>query len=117
VAVDYPGAVANGTVTKASEYAEMREFSATAVHRLQDLPETKEKAALLLGVEALQTAVERKAAAADVAEIAHRVAGGLLLAYPFSVAPAAAPDLQRGAALFAQNCSAARSSSSRPDGP
>lgn len=117
VAVDYAGAVANGTVTKASEYAEMREFSAAAVQRLQDLPETKRKAALLLEVEALRTAVERKAVADDVAAIAHRAADGLLLAYPFSVAPAAVPDLQRGAALFAQNCSACHGAHGDGDGP
>lgn len=117
VAVDYPGAVANGAVTKASEYAEMREFSATAVRRLRDLPETQGKAALLPEAEALQAAVERKAASGDVAAIAHRLADGLLLAYPFSVAPAVVPDPKRGAAVFAQNCSACHGARGDGDGP
>ena len=39
VAVDYGGAVANGAVLKASEYAEMQEFSATAERQLGELPD------------------------------------------------------------------------------
>ena len=47
VAVDYGGAVANGAVLKASEYAEMQEFSATAERQLGELPDQTDKGRLL----------------------------------------------------------------------
>ena len=37
IAVDYRGAVADGRVTSPSEYAEMREFSASVTRRLGDV--------------------------------------------------------------------------------
>ena len=117
VAVDYAGAVANGIVVKPSEYAEMREFSDTAVKRIEDLPAAAGKAALLMQAEQLQRAVEQKAAAAEVAGLAHAAADRLLLEYPIPTAPAAAPDLSRGAALFAQDCVACHGARGAGDGP
>src|SRR6476661_6016135 len=47
VAVDYGGAVQNGRVVSDSEFAEMREFTATAERQLQSLPVTGARPALL----------------------------------------------------------------------
>ena len=117
VAVDYAGAVANGSVVKASEYAEMREFSNTAVKRIEDLPASAGKAALLTQAQQLQRAVEQKAGAAEVAGLAHAAADRLLLAYPIATAPTAVPDLSRGAELFGQDCVACHGARGAGDGP
>lgn len=47
IAVDYPGAVADGKVTSPSEYAEMNEFAAASKKRIAALAPTKGKEALL----------------------------------------------------------------------
>src|SRR5205085_5439508 len=57
VAVEYPGAVANGRVTSQSEFAEMREFSASVTQRLGALPANPAKAELVAEARALEAAV------------------------------------------------------------
>ena len=106
VAVDYGGAVANGTVLKASEYAEMQEFVATAERQLGELPSKTDKARLLQQATELRRAVANKADPAIVAQLAHALSSAVQKAYPFPVAPAAVPDLARGAQLFQAQCAA-----------
>src|SRR5205085_12029983 len=47
LAVDYGGAVKDGKVIAADEYAEMQEFAQTASQQLGSLPDKPEKPALL----------------------------------------------------------------------
>lgn len=117
VAVDYHGAVFDGAVVKESEYAEMREFSEAAVKRLQDLPATSGKDGLLAKAQGLKDAVAQRAPPALVASMAHDLADGLLLLYPIPTAPAKPPDLERGAALFAQQCVSCHGARGGGDGP
>ena len=117
VAVDYAGAVANGAVVKPSEFAEMREFSSTAKKRLQQLPQADGKDALLAKAEALENAVASKSAPAQVAGLAHALADGVLLLYPIPMAPAQAPNLARGAAVFSEQCVGCHGARGAGDGP
>ena len=117
VAVDYAGAVVNGAVVKPSEFSEMQEFSATARKRLEELPPVKGKETLLAQAEALQKAVADKSPATQVAGLAHTLADGVLLLYPIPIAPAKAPDLARGAAVFAAQCVACHGARGAGDGP
>lgn len=117
VAVDYAGAVANGAVIKPSEFAEMREFSSTARQRLEQLPAADGKDALVAKAAALEKAVADKSPPPQVAALAHGIADGVLLLYPIPVAPAKAPDLARGAAVFAQQCVACHGAHGAGDGP
>ena len=117
VGVDYAGAVANGSVTKPSEYAEMQEFSAAARKRLQELPAAAGKDALLSKAEALESAVATKSSPTQVAALAHQLADGVLLLYPIPTAPVKAPDLARGGAMFAQQCVACHGAAGGGDGP
>ena len=91
MAVDYGGAVANGAVLKASEYAEMQEFSATAERQLGELPDQTDKGRLLQQATALRAAVAAKADPASVAKLAHALSSAVQKAYPFPVAPTAMP--------------------------
>lgn len=117
LAVDYAGAVADGRVKSVSEYAEMVEFSSSVRQRLAALPATPATPRLLMEAEALQAAIARKAPPIQVASLAHKLAGDLLDAYPTPLAPAKAPDLARGAALYAEQCSGCHGDTGAGDGP
>ena len=104
VAVDYAGAVDRGQVKSQTEYAEMTEFAASITERLTRLPASPAKAALVAGAARLRSLIAKKGAPDEVARLAHGLAADLLKAYPIALAPGGAPDLLRGATLFAQNC-------------
>src|SRR4051794_260139 len=72
VAGDYGGAVQNARVISDSEFAEMREFTATAERQLQSLPVNGARPSLLAAAHELRSAVDARAPAADVASRARR---------------------------------------------
>lgn len=78
MAVDYGGAVANGAVTSASEYAEMTEFAAGVSTRLRALPATPERQSLIQRASQLQGVIARKGSAQQVAALAYGLAADLL---------------------------------------
>ena len=117
MAVDYGGAVSQGKVTSASEYAEMTEFAASVSARLSTLPSTPAREKLIEGAGRLQGVIAAKGAPEEVARLAHGLAADLLKAYPVPLAPAKAPDLARGAALFAQNCASCHGVTGDGHGP
>jgi len=104
VAVDYSGAVQDGRIVSEAEYAEMREFSASVSRRLAALPAHPQRASLVAEAGRLEAAIARRDAPAEVAGLAHGLAARLLAAYPAPRAPQAAPDLARGALLYAEHC-------------
>ena len=104
VSVDYGGAVSDGKVISAAEYAEMLEFTASVTERLTALPPAPSKAELIRQAKALQVAVQRKAPADEVARLAKALGASLLAAYPTPLAPASAPDVGGAAALYQQQC-------------
>src|SRR5215212_11192314 len=70
VAVDYGGAVRDGKVVSASEYAEMREFSGSVVEKVEALPSTAAKAQLVRESTRFKALIERKSPPAEVAAAA-----------------------------------------------
>ncbi|MGN2254263.1 FTR1 family protein [Frateuria sp. GZRe12] len=117
LATDYAGAVRDGKVISASEYAEMREFAATVRQRLAQLPARPGSPALQAQAAQLVQLIDAKAATADVARQAHGLADALLAAYPVPTAPAHLPDLARGAALYQQTCAACHGAIGQGNGP
>jgi high-affinity iron transporter len=117
LAVDYSGAVSNGKVLSASEYSEMREFSAAVREKMAALPEKPGKAALVAGSDRLRAAIDRKASPAEVAAIAHSIGADLLRAYPVAMAPSAMPDVGRGARLYASTCASCHGATGHADTP
>ncbi len=117
IAIDYGGAVSNGAVLSASEYAEMQEFATAAERQLGELPRRDATAALQTQAAGLRRAIADKVDPAAVAQLAHGLASGVLKAYPFSIAPAAAPDLRRGAQLFQSQCATCHGPQGHGDGP
>ncbi len=116
VAVDYIGAVAGGAVISEAEYAEMTEFAATALARLTALPPGASQPALVAEATQLQAAIAAFTEPREVARLAHALADGLLAAYPVPMAPAAAPNLARGGAVFAEKCASCHGIDGRGDG-
>jgi high-affinity iron transporter len=104
LAVDYGGAVHAGKVVSASEYAEMREFSASAADKIGALPANPAKASLVAESKRFAALIEHKASQQQVAAAAHTLGQHLLAAYPVPLGPKQAPDLARGDQLFQQNC-------------
>ena len=104
VAVDYRGAVVDGRITNAAEYAEMVEFSSTVEAKIAMLPAKPGRTSLVAEASALRNLIVRKASPDDVATTARALSGQLLAEYPVPLAPTGAPNVQRGAGLYAQNC-------------
>lgn len=118
LAVDYGGAVAeDGRIVSPSEYDEMVEFAQQVHDRLTALPVAPAQPSLVARTESLQAAISRKASPAEVAGLAKRLKDDLLAAYPVPLAPAAPPDLVRGAALYADQCAACHGARGAGDGP
>lgn len=117
VAVDYPGAVAGGRVINKAEYVEMEEFSSSIQARISELPPHTARAELLRDAKGLKAAVTSKAEPSLIASSARQLGRKLLAAYPVPLAPSSLPDLGRGAALYAQNCSSCHGASGNGRGP
>jgi high-affinity iron transporter len=117
LAVDYAGAVKDGKVIAADEYAEMQEFAQTAGQQLAGLPDKPGKAALLEQAASLKGAIAAKAAAGEVGGQARQLAAALLAAYPVPVAPSNAPSLERGLALYQAQCASCHGATGHGDGP
>jgi high-affinity iron transporter len=104
IAVDYREAVRGGKVVNPAEFQEMAEFSASVRERLATLPDNAAKRDLVAGADRLRATIAAKAPTEEVEKQARALAGRLLAAYPVPLAPPAAPDLGRGAALYQQQC-------------
>lgn len=117
IAVDYRGAIADGRIVSQAEYDEMREFSASVTQRLGALPARPARAGLVGEARALEAAVARMAPPAEVDRLARGLGQRLLAAYPVPLAPAAVPDLARGARLYAENCASCHGATGNADTP
>jgi len=117
IAVDYPAAVEDGEVISEFEYAEMREFAASVATRLETLPPTPERDALIDRTGELEAAIAGKVPPPEVAGLARGLADDLLAAYPVTLAPTSAPDLARGAEIYAAECAACHGAEGAGDGP
>ena len=117
LAVDYGGAVRDGAVIDAGEYAEMVEFASLAQEHIAALPERAQRETLQDEAAHLAAAIARKAPADEVARIARGLADALLAAYPIAIAPETPPDAARGSALYRENCASCHGLEGRGDGP
>ncbi|WP_374487312.1 FTR1 family protein [Zoogloea sp.] len=117
LAVDYGRSVKEGQVASEAEYAEMQEFAQAAERQLAELPATPAAPALASDAAELRALIAQKASAASVGEQARKLAGGLIAAYPVSMAPGKLPDLQRGATLYQSQCASCHGVSGHADGP
>lgn len=116
LAVDYGKAVKDGAVISQDEYAEMREFAATAERQLTELPATAALTNLQKEATVLRQSIAARAEPAIVGKQARRLANALLAAYPVSMAPNKSPDLGHGARLYQNQCASCHGATGRADG-
>lgn len=117
IAVDYAGAVRDGQVVEAGEYAEMHEFAAVVRTQLAALPPAPQQPQLLAAAADLVAAVAAKAQPEAVAAQARALARDLMAQYPFAAVPVRSPDLARGAQLYVEHCSSCHGVNGHGDGP
>ncbi|MCF6760855.1 cytochrome c/FTR1 family iron permease [Pseudomonas fragi] len=117
IGADYPPTVENGKVIDETEYREQLEFLAVLKGLIADLPQRSERDELVQGVNALQTAIEKREDGTAVAREARQLGAKLAVAYEVSQAPAITPDPTRGAPLYAQHCSVCHGETGAGDGP
>ncbi|CAN5392750.1 cytochrome c/FTR1 family iron permease [soil metagenome] len=117
LAVDYGGAVKDGAVVSASEFAEMQEFAETSEARIATLDARPERDALIAEAGALSAAIAAKSDPAKVASLAKGLANHLLAVYPVPSSPSAPPSLSAGAALYQAQCAACHGATGHGDGP
>lgn len=117
VAVDYAGAVADGKVIDEAEYAEMREFTASAIGRIEALPAHARRDALVAQARALAQAVQARAQPGAVAQAARDLRSAIIDAYGVRTAPVDPPDLALGRRIYAEHCAACHGADGRGDGP
>lgn len=117
LAADYAGALQDGRIVSPSEFAEMQEFAQTARAKIAALDAGPEQPSLLRAADELRHAIDAKADASKVAALATQLGNRLLAAYPMPLAPAAAPDVQAGARLYAAECAGCHGAAGRGDGP
>lgn len=117
IAVDYAGAVQDGTVINPAEYAEMQEFAATASEKIAALPANTRQPELREDAAHLVELIEGHASPDEVARQARSMATALVAAYPVPLAPAQPPDVDRGAVLYQQMCTACHGVAGAGDGP
>jgi len=117
IAVDYPGAVADGKIVSQVELDEMTEFSATANTLIAELPASSAKAALARQAGDLERLIAARAPAPTIATAARGLAADLIKAYPVPLAPTSPPDVAHGKALYAEHCASCHGATGAGDGP
>lgn len=116
ISVDYRGAVGNGQIIEQAEYTEMQEFATTARTQLAALPDKPGRAALLEAAANLVKAIDRRDTPDSVARLSRELADKVLATYSIPLAPTAVPDIARGRALYASDCTSCHGPAGAGDG-
>jgi high-affinity iron transporter len=115
-AADYGGAVANGVVVSATEYAEqlalIDEAQGIAARLAGD---ARAPSDLKAAVDAVRSKVESKASEADVEGAIDVVRAKVTASFRLMEAPTTPPDPKRGEALFQEHCALCHGATGRAD--
>lgn len=117
IAVDYAGAVEDGKIKSVDEYKEMREFAGQAQEMIKGLQANPAQPALLAEATSLAQAIDAKTATSVISTRASALRWAVIRAYNVQVTPKSAPELKRGAGLYAAQCAVCHGVGGRGDGP
>ena len=117
IAQDYGGAVADGKVVSAQEFAEMGEFSRSALQLGAELPQLSGNPEIRTQLRVLANLIEHRGPPSEVARQARLIKNEIIERTHLQVAPATWPNLERGARLFQQGCAACHGATGLGDGP
>lgn len=113
---DYKNSVQGGRVVSEPEYREMKEF-AVRIGELGGQLQPDARAEIEPALKQVTAAIERKADALEVAELARAVKDKLVARYGIATHPRRMPTLQAGQKIFAENCAQCHGAAGRGDGP
>jgi high-affinity iron transporter len=116
VSVDYPEFVRDGKVLDKAEYEEQLEFASQSAMLLAKLPAVPQQARLLVQANQLKARIVAKAPGPEITALAVALRWDMIEAYGLAVAPRTAPDLKRGASIYASHCAACHGAQGRGDG-
>lgn len=119
VAADYAGAVRDGQVISAAEYAEQRNLLGEAQKLVAGLAagSAADRAALEEQLQALLRAVDERAPLEQVQERCRAVRAALRDRFHLHLVPTGPVSFERAAQLFQKNCASCHGPTGRADGP
>jgi high-affinity iron transporter len=117
LAADYGGAVQNGKVLSASEYAEQMEFIGMANEMGATLAKSPDYANVQKDLATLKRFVSHKEDAEKVSALALQIRNEVLNISKLEVAPSRWPSLKNGQTLFAERCASCHGVTGKGDGP
>tara|TARA_B110001454_G_scaffold219192_1_gene251172 strand:+ start:56846 stop:58729 length:1884 start_codon:yes stop_codon:yes gene_type:complete len=116
LAKDYGGAVHDGKVVSASEYAEQIEFADIVRKNALGTEKLNTDSAFLEEVKSLQEIIRSKGSTDKVAKLARKLQQDAIRIAKIDVAPSSTPDLSNGAKLYQTSCSACHGNTGFGDG-
>jgi high-affinity iron transporter len=116
LAADYPGTVENGEIVNELEYSEQIEFAGQIATNFGALGVASDDP-LAAQLASFEAAIRARAAGDAVAQQARGLAEAVRERFDVRAAPARAPDLANGAALYATQCASCHGATGFGDGP
>ena len=116
LAKDYGGAVQNGKVASESEYAEQLEFAGLVSKNANSVSKLSADPTFIKEIADLEALIKNKGSAEEVSRVARKLQQDAIRLAEIEVAPKTPPDLQVGAKLFQQHCTACHGNAGHGDG-
>jgi len=117
IGVDYPNTVRDGQVINPTEYAEQQEFATRANTLIASLPAGAARDNAQAQADELRRLIDSKANGPVVSRHSEQMRAALIGALQVVTTPRGAPDLARGATLFAQQCGSCHGADGMGNGP
>lgn len=117
VGADYADAVADGRVVNEDEYQEMLDFSSGIRVLVTSLPDDEARDQLLRHADELIAQVDSKVSPEEISALISEMRRFVVQNYGGIVLPRSPPDLDRGAALYAEQCAGCHGATGNGLGP
>lgn len=117
VGSDYSGAVQNGKVVNAFEYAEQKEFTKSMIEMAETDATLKKSEALRSGLMRLNELVQKKAPQEEIRKTSDILKTEVFKLSSLPKAPEKWPNIKHGKEVFSQNCAQCHGPTGRGDGP
>jgi len=117
IGADYAEAVTDGRVVDPGEFEEMLDFSAGVQQLVIALPKGDPRTNLQQQAETLTQQITGKASPVEIRTLTAAMRRAVIAGYNVTAIPRQTPDLQRGAALYTEQCASCHGSTGDGAGP